>query len=65
MQNTLNSLLETVTGPDGVTRYAYDGMDGLVSVTLPGGNTISYTYDLPGRLTSVSTKHKLPVSNCQ
>lgn len=37
------------------TRYAYDGLSQLLSVTDPGGNTTTHGYDLLGHVTSTDT----------
>jgi RHS repeat-associated protein len=44
----------TVTDARGVTRYAYDSQDRLVSRTDPDGRTVVYAYDAQGNQTSVS-----------
>jgi RHS repeat-associated protein len=40
---TLRDILD-LAGLDRVTTYAYDGLDRLISVTAPEGNSVSYTY---------------------
>ena len=55
-ENTYNEigLLTTVTTAEGVTEYQYDDASRLISVTQPGGDTVSYTYDGHGNRLSMT-----------
>ena len=52
---TIDGKLESVTAPNGTTRYTYNDMDGLSKVTYPDGKYIEYTYDDTDVLTSINT----------
>jgi YD repeat-containing protein len=45
--------LKAADGPEGETKYGYDGSNRLTSVTLPNGTTATITYDTTSRATSV------------
>jgi RHS repeat-associated protein len=51
--DALNRLVE-VTGPGGTVRYGYDAVGNRTSLTYPGGEVVTYTYDLADRLTHVA-----------
>ena len=55
-ENSYNEigLLTTVTTEAGETKYQYDEAGRLISVTQPGGETVSYTYDGRGNRTSLT-----------
>jgi len=45
--------LKAADGPEGETKFGYDGSSRLTSVTLPNGTTATITYDETSRATSV------------
>ncbi len=45
--------MESVTGPNGVLGYTYNGIGSPLTVTTPSG-TITYTYDYRNRLNTVT-----------
>ncbi len=50
-----NSNLTSIEDATGVTQYAYDELDRLTLITMPGSQgTIGYEYDLAGRVTSIT-----------
>ena len=51
---TVDGKLASVTDSLGVTLFAYDSMDGLKRVSVPGGIVIDYSYDLSGNVTGIS-----------
>lgn len=52
---TADELLSKVIDKNGTVSYVYDIMNGLKSITLYDGKTISYSYDEACRLTAVET----------
>jgi len=50
----LEGNLATMTDGAGATRYTYDSMNRLATVTTPNGKSVQYTYDAAGHQSSVT-----------
>jgi len=53
-RHSARGALTRIEAPDGTTVFSYDDLDRLIRVDLPDGESISYAYDVSGRLLSRS-----------